>query len=256
MKKRAVSLHSETLGKGKTSLIMLHGWGQDSSKLRYLAEKLSHECKVHLIDLPGFGKSDMPDGVWSSFDYAERLVDYLDEENIEKADFLGHSFGGKVVLSLAIQHPIRVRRIVLLAPSGIRPNRSLMQSCKLKLIKWSGRVAKTVDRCFGTKIFGGVFIPRFGSVDYKNAGPLRPILVRSVSEDLSPFLCKIAAPALILWGDKDTETPREMGMRMTRLISQSTLLKFPYHGHDLFKDAGAHLCAYHISPFLRRTLCE
>lgn len=235
---------------------MLHGWGQDSSKLRYLAEKLSQECKVHLIDLPGFGKSDMPDGVWNSFDYAQRIVDYLDEENIVKANFLGHSFGGKVVLSLAIQYPTRIGRIVLLAPSGIRPRRSLRQKCRLKLIKWTGKIAKFFDYLLSTQIFSSVFIPRFGSLDYKKAGPLRPILVRSVSEDLSPLLKKIVAPTLILWGDKDTETPREMGMRMERLISQSTLLTFPYHGHDLFKDTGAHLCAFHISPFLRRSDCE
>jgi len=254
VKKRAVSLHSETFGKGEAPLIMLHGWGQESSHLRYLAEKLSHQCKVHLIDLPGFGKSEAPDGVWSSFDYAQRLIDYLDEENIEKADFLGHSFGGKVAFSLAIRHPTRIHRLVLLAPSGLLPRRSLTQGFRLKLIKWSGRIAKAADHLLGTQIFPSIFISRFGSADYIKAGGLRPILVRSVGEDLSSYLHKIVAPTLILWGDKDTETPSEMGERMRSLISHSSLLRFPHHGHDLFKDVAAHLCAFHISPFIRSTL--
>jgi pimeloyl-ACP methyl ester carboxylesterase len=254
VKKRLVSLHSETLGKGKSSLIMLHGWGQESTQLRYLAEKLAAQRKVHLIDLPGFGKSEAPKKVWSSFDYAQRLIDYLDKENIERADFLGHSFGGKIALSLAIQHPTRIHRLVLLAPSGLRPYRSLKQNCRLEILKWAAGIAKRLDCFLGTQIFPTLFISRFGSADYKNAGVLRPILVRSVNEDLSPFLHKILAPTLILWGDKDTETPKEMGERMKGLISQSTLLRFPYHAHDLFKDTGAHLCAFHISPFLRKTV--
>lgn len=240
------------MGKGQP-LILLHGWGQDLTQMRYLGEKLARTHEVHLIDLPGFGKSPMPEGVWSSFDYAECVIGYLDEHQIKKADFAGHSFGGKVALSLAVKYPERIRNLVLMAPSGLRPLRSLKKACRIKLIIWGGKLAKWIDKCCSTQFFASIFIPRFGSADYKNAGAMRSILVRSVNEDLSSLLPQVTASTLILWGEKDTETPKEMAQRMHALLPCAQLLKFPHHGHDLCKDAGAHLCAFHIAPFLGRS---
>lgn len=248
------TLHVERLGKGGPPLILLHGWGQDSSHLRYLGELLSWQRDVHLIDLPGFGKSAPPGGVWSSFDYAKCLVRYLDKQKIQTADFIGHSFGGKVALSLAIEYSSRIRRLAALAPSGLKPHRSYTQRGKFITIKWSGKAAKFIDRFCGSQFFSSYFIPKFGSSDYKNAGAMRPILVKSVNEDLSHLLPRITAPVLLIWGDKDSQTPKEMAERMNHLIPKSKLLRFPHHDHDLHKDSGAHLCAFHILPFLGEDL--
>lgn len=232
---------------------MLHGWGQSQENLHPLAELLAPISQPHLIDLPGFGKSEPPPSVWSAFDYADEMIRYLDMQKIEKVSLLGHSFGGKVAMCIAIRYPQRVHRLILLAPSGLKPKRRISQKIRIKLIITVGKLLKSYDNISGSQHYGSHFIPRFGSSDYQNAGIMRPILVRSVNEDLSSDVQQIHCPTLILWGKNDTETPPEIGCRLHSLITGAKLVLFPYHGHHLFQDVGSHLCATYIRPFLQET---
>ncbi len=244
-------LHVERIRGAGPALVMLHGWGTSLEALRPLALLLAPEADIHLIDLPGFGKSPFPGAIWDSFQYAERIVAYLDEHQIKQATFLGHSFGGKVSLSLASRYPDRVSKLIVMAASGMKRRRSFPQRCRLQAIRWLGKGLKSVDALCGTTFFPQHFAPRFGSADYKNAGVMRPVLVKSVNEDLSQPISTITAPTLMLWGANDTETPSEVAQRMHALIPGSQLLIFPGKGHWLYEDVGCHLCAYYCVPFLR-----
>lgn len=242
-----MSLHTKQINGQDSSLLMLHGWGQSLKEMKPLGELLSRKATPHLIDLPGFGESPPPEKTWNAYDYADRIVQYLDEENIDKADILGHSFGGKVAMCLAIKHPNRINRLILLSPSGLKPKRTMINQCRIFSIRWIGKLTKL----FMPNLFQNWFIPRFGSKDYQNAGPMKSILVRSVNEDLTHEIPKIRCETLILWGDRDEETPPEMGKRIHQLIQNSRLELFSQHGHQLHLDGGSHLCASKILPFLK-----
>jgi len=247
-----IFLHTEMLGKQGPKILLLHGWGQDLTQLKPLGELLSTSMRVFLVDLPGFGKSSAPSTVWSSFDYADFIVSYLNKNQIEKAHILGHSFGGKVALSMAIRYSERVDSLVLASPSGLKRSRSFFQKCRFRAIQSGSFFFKQIDRWTGSQLFSNYFAPYFGSADYKNAGAMRSILVRSVNEDLFPHLKEVKAKTLLLWGEKDTETPIEMGLRMQKAIPFSNLVQFSQHGHQLFQDTGGnHLSAYHIQRFLQ-----
>ncbi len=243
-------VHIENKDHPTHPLFMLHGWGQSLDMLLPLGKLLAKRSPTYLLDLPGFGKSGLPDAVWSSFDYADRLVAYMDENHIDQADFLGHSFGGKIALSFAIRYPQRIRRLVVIAASGLPRQRTLLEKCRRQTIRWMGKGIKKFDHLASSDYYTSYFSQRFGSADYRQAGKMRPILVRSVNEDLSPCIPQIRAPTLLIWGEQDTETPPEMAHRMHNLIPSSTILLLPHKGHMPFQDVGAHLCAYHIMPFL------
>lgn len=245
------SMHVQRIKSNGFPLIMLHGWGLSCSQLEPLGELLSTKSNVYLIDLPGFGKSMPPDSVWSSFDYADCLVQYMDKHSIDQVDLLGHSFGGKVAMSLASRYPARVRNLILMAPSGIPRQRSLIQKCRMSLLIIAARGLKFWDRLWASSLFKDVFVPHFGSKDYQSAGVMRPILVRSVNEDLSSFISKLSHRCLIMWGQDDEDTPLEIGQRVHRLIKKSQLLIFPHKKHWIWQDVGAHLCAFHILRFLQ-----
>lgn len=66
---RGCGIYFEQLGCGK-DVILLHGWGYDSSLLMPLAEFLAGFCRVTLIDLPGHGKSDEPAEPMDIYDFA------------------------------------------------------------------------------------------------------------------------------------------------------------------------------------------
>lgn len=244
-------LYTDRIQGNGPPLLMLHGWGMSLEDIKPLGHLLSPQADIHLVDLPGFGHSPYPGEVWNSFQYANRLVAYLNENNIDQIDLLGHSFGGKVALSLANLYPTRVRKLILIATSGLIRQRNVQQYCRFMAIKLLGKNLKYFDSLFGTKLFFDYFAPRFGSADYKKAGAMRQILVKSVNEDLSKQIATIKTPTLILWGEKDEETPPEVAHRLHKLIKNSTLLLLPGKGHWLYRDVGAHLCAHYIAPFLR-----
>lgn len=243
-------MHTEIIGTGNRHIVLLHGWGHSLDSLRQLGSLLALRYRVHLIDLPGFGKSPAPESTWNSFDYADALAKYLKEQGIERACLCGHSFGGKVAFSFASRYPEQTDKLILIAASGLKPCRPFLPRLRTAALRVGAKLYKTIDALWGSKLFETEFIPRFGSADYKQAGSLRSILVQSVNEDLSAALKEVQCKTLLLWGGKDKESPLEIGKRMHALIRNSSLLVFPDKGHALPLDVGSQLCMRYIAPFL------
>lgn len=247
-------MHTERIGTGSKHVVVLHGWGHNLEAMRPLSQSISSgDVTIHLIDLPGFGKSPAPTSTWSSFDYADAIYEYLKDYPIEQVSFVGHSFGGKVSISFASKYPHLTDRLVLIAASGLKPMRGYQKTVRLKLIRMLGKGSRLLDKVLTTNTFEK-FSKRFASADYRKAGVMRPILVQSVNEDLTTVIQGLRMPVLLLWGEQDSETPMEMAQRMHRYMSQSRLIAFPNKGHALPLDVGGHLCARYINPFLKEAL--
>lgn len=241
----------EKIGSSGPFLIMLHGWGQSLQALKPLAELLSASYQVILFDLPGFGKSAPPSDAWDSFQYAEYLMKTIQGLGIQRFSVLGHSFGGKVAMSLVVSFPTHVDSLILIAASGLKRKRTFINALRFYAIRALGKVVKRSDKLLGTNWFSTYFVERFGSKDYKQASQMRGVLVKSVNEDFTPHLAKIHVPTLLLWGELDQETPPDIAERLNRHIKRSTLHMFPNKDHYLFQECGAHLAAYYIRPFLK-----
>jgi len=229
---------------------MLHGWGQTLESLLPLGELIRPWARVHLIDLPGFGASSMPEGDWDTSQYAKRILSYMDYNGLKQVDLLGHSFGGRVAIGLASKYPDRVRRLVLINSAGLLPRRSPVQKLGMGWIKWLGVALSLLSSFFGPGLKEW-HIQRYGSEDYKNAGPLRGTLVKTVTEDLTHDASEIKAPTLLIWGEQDTTIPLEMGCRFQCLIAGSKLVQLPGKDHYPFQGDGAHLCAYYVIDFIK-----
>lgn len=249
-----VEVHHQILGDpAKPALLMMHGWGQTSVSLQPLAELLSSDYRVVLVDLPGFGRSPLPAEAWDTVRYAERMVELLDELKIDRCDLLGHSFGGRISLRLASRFPDRVQRLFLVASHGLPTPRPFLKQLRMQGISMLRSLVRFIDRVFGTSWYTQRFIPHFASVDYqKTSGVLRQIFVKLVTEDATADAVRIKAPALLLWGEQDTETPVELGRRLQRLIQGAALRVFPLHDHHPFSNAGHHLLTRHILEFKRQ----
>ena len=86
-------------GEGKP-VVLLHGWGSNISLFSSMTELISKKYKVITMDLPGFGKSDEPKTPWSVDNYVDFVIDFLSELGITEAIFLGHSFGGRIIIKM------------------------------------------------------------------------------------------------------------------------------------------------------------
>jgi pimeloyl-ACP methyl ester carboxylesterase len=240
-------LNTVQLGGGHP-LVMLHGWGQNLQSLQPMGELLANRAKVHLIDLPGFGKSELPPVDWDTADYADRIHQYLDEQGIEQADLVAHSVGGRISIRLAHKYPGRVRSMTLINAAGLPRQRTLQQSLRGQWVRNLRNTIK-ISPLYRDELLAW-HSQKYGSRDYLSAGALKGTFLKVINEDLSELARQVQVPVLLLWGEKDTETPVEMGYRYHGLFPNSELITIPNRDHFMFQAEGAHLCAYYVDKFL------
>ena len=117
-----IQLHFTTYGFGP-DLILLHGNGEDSSYFVHQIEAFSHAFTVWAIDTRGHGRTPMGTEPFSLYRFADDLAEFMDEQGIAQADILGFSDGGNIAALFALEHPERVRRLILnsanLWPEGL-----------------------------------------------------------------------------------------------------------------------------------------
>jgi 2-hydroxymuconate-semialdehyde hydrolase len=116
----ATNLHDRGAG---YPVLLMHGSGPGRQRLGQLAAgdaRLARARRVIAPDLVGFGFTERPADVSYDMDtWVAQAVGVLDALGIEQADLVGNSFGGALALALAIRHPQRVRRLVLMGSVGV-----------------------------------------------------------------------------------------------------------------------------------------
>jgi pimeloyl-ACP methyl ester carboxylesterase len=100
-------------------LLFVHGLGSNLSLWRETMDAFEDEHRVLALDLPGYGLSDKDDVSGTMSFFADVVTDFLDERGLDEVTVVGVSMGGQVGLTLALQAPERVRRLVLVSPAGI-----------------------------------------------------------------------------------------------------------------------------------------
>ena len=105
-------LFIENRGRGDVQLVLLHGWAMHGGVFAPLAELLEERCTLHLVDLPGHGRSH--DGAISLMppDCARAIA-----ERVPPAIWLGWSLGGVIALQAALDLPQQVRALAMLCAS-------------------------------------------------------------------------------------------------------------------------------------------
>lgn len=104
-------------------VLLLHGSGPGVSawaNWRGVLATLNDEYRLIAPDLAGFGYTEVPDGTdYSRARWLRQIVDFLDALRLDKVHLVGNSFGGSMALALAIAHPERVGKIVLMGSVGV-----------------------------------------------------------------------------------------------------------------------------------------
>ena len=102
----------QTVGTGNCHLVLLHGWGLNAEVWHCISEELASHFTLHLVDLPGFGRS-RGFGAMSLDEMAQQVLDAAPQNAI----WLGWSLGGLVASQIALSQPERVRALVTVASS-------------------------------------------------------------------------------------------------------------------------------------------
>ncbi len=201
-------------GSGKKTLVLLHGWAKKKEDYQELVGLLAKKYTVYSLDLPGFGATPMTRS-YNLADYAKDVAGFVNGKRLEKVILLGHSFGGRVAIKMALEYPKLVEKLVLVDSAGIE--RKSVRVEVLRLLWTLAPLAPTRLR--------ELLRPMVGSKDYlESIGWVRETFKNVVGENLEPELAKIKIPTLLVWGENDHTTPLWQGKVMQREISGSKLV--------------------------------
>lgn len=174
------------------------------------------------MDFYGFGETPHPNYPLSLEDYADSIKEIIRHYQMQDAVLIGHSFGGRVAILLSAEYT-HISGLVLVDSAGIRPRRKL--SWYYKVYKY--KLLKAL----------GIRNIKAGSEDYNRlSGAMKETFVRVVNRDLTPELNKIVVPTLIIWGEKDNETPLYMAKKLNKHIKASRLNILEGAGHYSYLD--------------------
>ena len=232
----------QTKGEGDRHLVLLHGWGLNAQVWDYITPELSAHFTLHLVDLPGFGRS-RDFGAMPLTEMAERVL----AQAPESAIWLGWSLGGLVASQIALSHPERVQALVTVASSpcfgaqeewaGIKPE--ILAGFQQQL---SEDFQRTVERflalqTLGTEsarqdaraLKGAVLSLPMPTVDALNGG-----LEILKTVDLRQALITLDKPFLRLYGRLDGLVPRKIVPLLDALWPQSESYIFAKAAHAPF----------------------
>jgi len=205
-----------TLGSG-TPIVLLHGWGGSIESWQILEKNLIDSgYTVIVVDFAGFGQTPEPPSDWGINEYAQSIRMLLDHLEYKEYNLIGHSFGGRVCILLANYKS--VNKILLCNSAGLKPKRSLKYHFKVWKYKLNKKLGKDTTNA--------------GSHDYRALSDnMKQVFVKVVNQHLDAQLSRITTPTLIVWGDKDTETPLYMAKKLNKNIVGSGLIVLKDAGH-------------------------
>lgn len=226
-----INIYYEKFGSGKTDILIIPGWGDNRRSFNNIINLLKNWFNVYIIDLFGFGKSSFPNRDLNIYEYAQVIKDFMSVVGIDNPILIGHSFGGRIIICLTGYLKINCQKILLFNPAGIIGRKSIKSYIKAFIYKVLKQISIIIPKKYKTAYIE-FLISKFASIDYQNLNvKMRKTFSNIVNEDLTYLLENINCETLLIWGDKDIDTPLEDGLKMKRLIpfNELIVLKGKHH---------------------------
>ena len=190
--------------------------------------------KTYCMDLPGFGSSKPPDRSLTLSDYVIFIEDYLKEKKLDKIILIGHSFGGRIGIKLAVSNPKKLSALILTGAPGINPVPRIKTLFFLTMAK-IGNIIFSPPFLSIVRNMARKFLYRAARASdfYHTHAGMRETFKNVIKEDLKPYRSKINIPVLLLWGREDKIVPVGIAQKMNKLIKRSKLVIIPCARHGL-----------------------
>lgn len=230
-------VHYETYGQGPP-VLLLHGWLESWRLWQETMEALGRHLRIYALDFWGFGESGKKRESFTVSDFVKMVDEFMERLGIVRAPIVGHSMGGTVSLSLAIQRPERVARVAVVGSpivgsslaltlklAGVRPIAFAVYHMPIALRLGLRIAARWITRD-----------PRWYHmiVDDLSRTTLESFLHSIASlrrTDLRPQLPEIQVPVLGIYGDHDIIVHPEQWRPLLAGVPHARIERFEASGH-------------------------
>jgi pimeloyl-ACP methyl ester carboxylesterase len=215
-------------------IVLVHGLGGRSDDFVNLAPYLvKGGYRVYTPDLLGFGQSEEPvNASYSISDQADLVVGFFDAMGLQRADLGGWSMGGWIAQKVAVDHPERVSRLILMDSAGL----TVPPTWDTKL--FTPTTPAELDQLEALLMPHPPAMPRFVQQDMLRISASYSWVVKralasmlTAKDATDDDLPSLKMPVLILWGKLDRITPLSEGQTIHSLIPQSELVVAQSCGH-------------------------
>jgi non-heme chloroperoxidase len=223
---------------GGEALVFLHGYTDSWFSFSQLLPLLPERYRAYAIDQRGHGDSERPAGGYMPDDFAADVVAFLDAVGVARATIVGHSMGSIIARRVAETYPERVTRLVLIG-AALTPMR--LNEAAVGLREAVRTLEDPVPPEFAREFQASTvhipvpepFFERVVAESLKlPARVWKSVLDGLFALDDAADLGRIAAPTLILWGERDAFFPRQEQERLAAAIPGASLTVYPETGHD------------------------
>lgn len=238
-------------------VVFLHGWPLDSREFWRQLDGLSDEFRVVTWDAPGAGRSSDPPDAAQLSDWADWLAGFIEILDLGPAHVAGLSFGGGLALQLFQQHPDVVRSLTLMSayagwggslpPDEVQARLDVTRrNTELPPAQWAPALIETL-------LAEGSDVELVDELTTMIAD-LHPASTRTslqafAEADLTDTLPEVDVPTLLLYGEVDVRSPREVWEPIHEAVTNSRLVIIPDVGHMVDMEA-AERCNAEIRSFL------
>jgi 4,5:9,10-diseco-3-hydroxy-5,9,17-trioxoandrosta-1(10),2-diene-4-oate hydrolase len=219
-----------------------YGYSNFRKNLQPIAERGN---RVIIIDVPGYGQSSYRKTDGGMFGAGvEAMLKLMNELSIEKASMVGNSLGGGITLRLALEHPTRVEKMILMGTGGSLPITSTFPSEGLfrmfNFYEGEGPTLEKLDKVIDLLVYDrSAITPELVKERFKTATlpetvanpPLRGMATHPKNDLWREDIDKLQHPTLLIWGQEDRVLPLDLAFIMLKRIPNADLHVFSKCGH-------------------------
>jgi pimeloyl-ACP methyl ester carboxylesterase len=248
-------VHYEVYGRGKP-VILLHGWLGSWGLWRDTMSYLGKNYRTYALDFWGFGESARKWNTFTVRDYVSMVDQFMEQMGIVSAPLVGHSMGGTVSLSVAINYPNRAEKVTIIG-SPIHGS-SLAFLLKVaghrvsaNAMFMSDHLSRFLMRKFSPLICRDPRFPDMMDSDLSKL-TLESFLVSIATlrrTDLRPELHKIQVPVMGMFGDRDNIVDPHQWQPLLAGVPSARIERFKNAGHFIMLDEPVE-CLAKINDFL------
>jgi pimeloyl-ACP methyl ester carboxylesterase len=244
----SLTLHYLAAGKDTGQpILLLHGFAYSADNWRGTLDFLAEQgYRAIALDLPGFGKSDKPNNIVYSLPwYAEIIRGFLDKLGVQGLPIIGHSYGSKVALAIALLSPTYVTKLVIVDSDGFIDQPIYMR--KVLALPYIGKkiIAFVARPKVLRRLLQEVYAHPERYITEEEYLALREVLTdparRRVIQMISNAykendlrgsglrvrLPELRCPTLIVWGDKDRVVDPSCATIAQQELPNAQLVMFP-----------------------------